>query len=76
MPLTNPDLKQIKGAVTEAVDPYFGAIQKDFNNVYNRFDKIDNGLERIEKLLIADHHQRIEKLEVEIKELKELLAIK
>ena len=29
-----------------------------------RFDKIDNRLDRIEKLILADHKRRIEKLEI------------
>ena len=41
-----------------------------------RFDKIDERLEKIEKLILADHKRRIEKLEIEVKELKELLAVK
>ncbi len=76
MPLDKKDLKQIKEAMTEIVDPYFTAIQKDFEQVYGRFDKVEEWLARIEKLILADHKQRIEKLEAEVKELKELLAIK
>lgn len=82
MALSKIDLKQIKETVVDAVDPYFAAIQKDFNAVYERFDKadkrfdnMDQRLERIEKLMLADHKQRIEKLEGEVKELKELLAV-
>ena len=41
MPLDQNDLKQIKEMVVEAVDPYFGAIQKDFGQVYERFDKLE-----------------------------------
>jgi len=44
--------------------------------VDKRFDKIENNLERIEKLLIAEHRRRIEKLELDVRELKELLAVK
>lgn len=69
MPLTKDDLRQIKKVVVEAVDPYFTAIQKDFEQVYGRFD-------RIEKLMLTDHKRRIERLEIEVKELKELLAVK
>lgn len=76
MPLTKKELKQIKETVVDAVDPYFTAIQKDFNNVYGRFDKVDERLEKIEKLILADHKRRIEKLEIEVKELKELLAVR
>ena len=46
------------------------------NEVNLRFDKIEECLEKIEKLILADHRRRIEKLEVEVKELKNLLAIK
>jgi len=76
MPLDKNDLKQIKEVVVEAVDPYFTAIQKDFEQVYGRFDKVEDWLERIEKLVLADHTRRIEKLEIEIKDLRDLLAVK
>lgn len=69
MPLDQNDLKQIKEVVVEAVDPYFGAIQKDFGQVYERFDKL-------EQLILADHKKRIEKLEEEVKALKELFSVK
>ena len=45
-------------------------------DVDRRFDKVEDRLEKIEKLLIVDHHRRIEKLEVAVKELRDLLAIK
>ncbi|OHA61961.1 MAG: hypothetical protein A2117_00130 [Candidatus Wildermuthbacteria bacterium GWA2_46_15] len=41
-----------------------------------RFDKIDGRLDRIEKLILANHKVRIERLEEEVKYLKELLAVK
>ena len=74
--LDKKDLEQIKDTVIEAVDPYFTAIQKDFHQVYERFDNVNGHLERIERLILADHKRRIEKLETEVKELKELLAVK
>ena len=46
------------------------------DEVNTRFDRVEARLEKIEKLFIADHRQRIEKLEMEVKELKELLAVK
>lgn len=52
MSLDKNDLRQIKETVVEAVDPYFVAIQQDFNNV-------DDRLDRIEKLILADHKKRI-----------------
>ena len=69
MPLDKNDLKQIKETVVEAVDPYFVAIQKDFEQVYLRLDRIEN-------LILDDHKKRIEKLEEGLKELKGLLAVK
>ncbi len=74
MPLTKTDLKQIKETVVDAVNPYFSAIQKDFGNVYERFNRVDARFDRIEKLMLADHKRRIEKLEEGIKELRGLLT--
>ena len=51
-------------------------VNNKFDGVNNRFDKLDERLDRIEHLLIADHQQRIEKLEVEMKELRGMLAMK
>ncbi len=69
MPLDKNDLNQIKETVVEAVDPYFVAIQKDFEQVYVRLDRIEN-------LILDDHKKRIERLEEGLRELRELLAIK
>lgn len=41
-----------------------------------RFDLVDKRFDKIEKLILADHKKRIERLEFEVKELKELLAFK
>ena len=54
----------------------FSGVDLRFDRVDKRFDKIEDRLETIEKLLIVDHRQRIEKLETEVRELKELLAVK
>ena len=40
-----------------------------------RFDQIDKRFDKIEKLILADHKNRIEKLEEEVKELKNLFAM-
>lgn len=64
------------------IDDLARMIQKGFletakkTEVNKRFDKVDNRLERIEKLLIAEHRRRIERLEIDVKELKGLLAVK
>lgn len=46
------------------------------NKFEKRFDGVDKRLDRIEKLILADHRERIEKLEMEVKDLKDLLAFK
>jgi len=61
-------------------------VQKGFNEVTSqmarknemnrRFNEVGERFDNIEKLILADHRHRIEKLEVEVKNLKELLAIK
>jgi len=51
-------------------------VNKNFDEVNKRFDKVEDRLERIEKLLIAEHRRRIEKLETDVRELKDLLAVK
>jgi len=64
------------------IEDLAGMIQKGFmetakrDEINKRFDKIEDRLERIEKLILADHGKRIEKLEDQIKELKELFALK
>lgn len=61
-------------------------VQKGFNEVAekmatkseinHRFDLVDKRFDKIEKLILADHRERIEKLEIGLKELKDLLAFK
>ncbi len=67
-------------AKKEEVDKRFSEVVTEmkgrFDGVGRRFDAIDDRLDRIEKLILADHKKRIEKLELEVKELKELLAVK
>lgn len=41
-----------------------------------RFDDVEGRLERIEWLILVDHKRRIERLEGEMKDLKEMLAIR
>jgi hypothetical protein len=49
-------------------------VDKRFDGVDKRFDKVEKRLDRIEKLILSDHKERIEKLEMEVKELKALLV--
>ena len=45
-------------------------------DVNKRFDRVEDRLERMEKLILVDHKRSIERLEAEIKELRDLLAVK
>lgn len=58
------------------IDDLARMVKRGFDGVDQRFNRVDNSLERIEKLLIAEHRRRIEKLEVDVRELKQLLAVK
>ncbi len=58
------------------IDDLARMVKKGFDGVDQRFNKVDNSLEKIEKLLIAEHRRRIEKLELDVRELKELLSVK
>ena len=44
--------------------------------VDREFGEVREQLERIEKLIFADHKRRIERLEGEMKDLRDLLAVK
>jgi len=51
-------------------------VKKGFDGVDKRFDGVDDRLDRIEKLILADHKRRIERLEEQVKDLRDLLAVK
>jgi len=63
------------------IDDLAMMVQKGFletakrSEVNLRFDRVETRLENIEKILLADHRRRIEKLENDIKELKDILAV-
>ena len=44
--------------------------------VDRQFEEVNERLDRIEKLILADHKRRIERLEGEMKDLKEMLAVR
>jgi archaellum component FlaC len=54
----------------------FSEVDKRFDGVGKRFDAVEERLERIEKLILADHKRRIERLETEMKDLRDMLAVK
>ncbi len=51
-------------------------VDKRFDGVDKRLDAIEDKLESIEKLILADHKRRIERLEEQVRELRDLLAVK
>lgn len=57
----------------DGVDKRFDAFTE---HVDKRFDEVNDHFEKIEKLILADHKRRIERLEDEMKDLKSLFAIK
>ncbi|MBI4120538.1 MAG: hypothetical protein HY454_03690 [Parcubacteria group bacterium] len=48
------------------------SLRSDMNK---RFDAVDKRFDRMENLILADHKRRIEKLELDMKELKNALAM-
>jgi archaellum component FlaC len=52
----------------------FQAVDKRFDGVDKRFDKVEKKLDKIDKSILTDHKERIEKLEMEVRELKALLV--
>jgi len=51
-------------------------IAMGFDGVDERLDKVDERLNKIEALLLGDYKKRIEKLELEMKELRQALVLK
>jgi archaellum component FlaC len=44
-------------------------------DVDHQFGEVTEQLERIEKLMLADHKRRIERLKTEMKDLRDMLAV-
>ena len=67
------------------IDELATMVQKGFGEVTNQmakksdmelgFKEVNKRLDKIENLVLANHKKRIEKLEVDVKDLKELFAI-
>jgi len=51
-------------------------VDAQFGKVNERFNKVEERLERIEKFLLEEHRRRIERLENEMKEVRDALAMK
>ena len=50
--------------------------QRGFEAMDKRFNQVDERFNKIEKLILADHKERIERLEIQMKEIRDLLAVK
>lgn len=61
------------------IDELASMVQKGFEETHREmrtgFDVVNKRFDKIEKLILADHKSRIEKLEAEVKELKEMFAM-
>ena len=53
----------------------FDGVDVKFEHVDKRFDSMDKRFDKIESLILENHRKRIEKIEAEIKELRELFAM-
>ena len=66
---------------TITIDDLARMIKKGFDEtptrmeMNKRFDALESKFDRIERVVMQDHRQRIERLEFEVKNLKNLLAV-
>jgi hypothetical protein len=51
-------------------------IAEGFHGMDERFDQVDMRFDKIENILIEEHRRRIEKLETQVQELRDTLAMK
>lgn len=64
----------IEGLRTEMREG-FAAVDKEFDEVYERFDEVYRRLDRIEKQVLDQHDNRITRLELELKDLRQTLKV-
>lgn len=68
--------KGFDGTATKAdMSAHFGEVNQRFDMVDSRLDSIDERLDGVETFLLDDHRRRIEKLEIEMTELREVLSL-
>lgn len=76
MAITKKEVEQISEAVEKKIGPYFTAIQKDFNKVYDWQEKVD-GWRKDVSAKLASLERRIDHLaEIDTHHSKELRAIR
>ena len=61
--------KDIKEAVTEALEPFANAVEQDFKGVDDRFNKVDSRLDKVDGRL-DKVDSRLDKLEFDVAEVK------
>lgn len=70
--ITSITLDDLAGMVKRGFDEMstrFAAVDERFNRVDKRFDRLEN-------LILPDHQRRIEHLEVDMKRMKDIFALK
>jgi len=60
----------------EKIDDSFEEVNSQFNEVRIQFKEVNVRLDRIENIILKQHGQQIESLELRIKRLEDTLAIK
>lgn len=58
-----------------SIDDLAAMIKHGFDGVDKRFDKVEDRLESIEKLILTEHKRRIELLELQMRQMRDMLAI-
>ena len=60
---------------TSTKDQFLG-LEKKVDKLEMRFGKLEGRFDKLEKIILSDYGDRIDKLEMEVKDLKDLLAFK
>ena len=60
----------------DEVNTRFDGVDKRLDKIEGRLDNVEDRLDRIEHIFAVDHKHRIERLEFEVKNLKDLFALK
>ena len=58
------------------IDDLAVMVKHGFDGMDKRFNEVDKRFDRLERLILVDHRQRIERLEEKVADIRGLLAIK
>jgi uncharacterized coiled-coil protein SlyX len=67
--------EELKNDGEITIETLAGMIARGFQHVDKKFEEMDKRFDQIENLLMSEHRQRIEKLERQMKEVRDTLAI-